>query len=155
MQGLLWNDLLKLSLDLKAQKLQLLWSFWWTCNLWTLCWYWLVPLEHLGVCRRIRTNNTVMRKNFLCITAEYLRMTPEPGFCSGLKKINWNHVFNQLQSFTHGTSLICVNRCAGVEHKQKSSDYQPLMNVINRCEMTHLWCQWASRYLQHIQNRYE
>ena len=59
----------------------------------------------------------------------------------------------QLQSFTHGTILICVNECSGVEHKHKSSDYRPLMNVVNRCKMTHQWCQWASRYLQHILTR--
>jgi hypothetical protein len=75
---------------------------------------------------------------------------PWSGLLFCLEKDQLKSCLHQLQSSTHGTILVCVNGCFGVEHKQKSSDYRPLMNAVNRCERTHQWCQWASRYLQHI-----
>ena len=40
-----------------------------------------------------------------------------------------------------------ANECAEVEHGKKSLDYHPLMYAINQCEATHLWWQWALKYL--------
>ena len=60
----------------------------------------------------------------------------------------WNIQTYNIQSLqTQGRIIYHKNESVEVEHENNSLDYQPLMDVINQCEVAHLWWQWALKYL--------
>ena len=40
-----------------------------------------------------------------------------------------------------------ANKYVDVKHERNLLDYHPLMDVVNQCEVTHLWWQWPLKYL--------
>lgn len=59
--------------------------------------------------------------------------------CGGKNNVYSNDIetYGLHPNLNHGIILIYVNKCVLVEHRKKLSDYQTLMNYVNRHETTH------------------